>query len=131
MPFPLDKVWIQAAEKELGKRIPDSYRDRLMRDNGGSIDAANDSWELYPIYDQSDRKRIKRTFNHVLVETKSAKSWRGFPQDGLAIADNGSGDKLVLLTDKQTGDSFDSMVYLWSHETTQMEPIGDFDKLVS
>ena len=131
MPFPLDQRWIEAAEKELGKRLPDSYRGRLMRDNGGSINAASDSWTLHPIFDQSDRKRIKRSFNHVLAETKSAKSWRGFPQGGLAIADNGTGNMLILLPDEQSDDSFGPMVYFWDHETAQTEPIGDLAKFVT
>jgi hypothetical protein len=129
MPFPLDEKWIADAEKELGLRLPESYRNRLKRDNGGEVEAAGDWWTLHPIFDQSSRKRLKRTCNHVLAETNSAQSWRGFPKDGLAIATNSCGDHLLLLLSDKVGDSFDAMVWYWSHETGEKEVIADFAEL--
>lgn len=126
MPFPLDQKWIDAAEQRLGKALPDCYKNRLKRDNGGQIEAVGDSWILYPIFDQSDRTRLNRTSNHVLAETKSAKLWNGFPADAIAIAANGSGDLLILLVDEESGASFDPMVWCWNHESRHIEPVADF-----
>ncbi len=129
MPFPLDQKWIDAAEQELGKVLPDGYKNRLKRDNGGEIDVIGDSWILHPAFDQSDRKRLKRTCNHVLAETRSSKSRIGFPEDAIAITANGSGDLLILLVDEESGASYDSMVWFWNHETGQVEPVADFAEI--
>lgn len=129
MPFPLDERWVQEAEDVLGRRLPDAYRQRMIRDNGGVIDAAGDTWQLYPIYDKSDRKRIKRTCNHILLETKAALSWEGFPQEAVAIASNGSGDLLVLLPHGHDSGVFGLRVYVWHHETRELEPLVEFAEL--
>ncbi len=129
MPFPVDEQWVQEAELALGRRLPDAYRQRMMRENGGEIDAAGDTWQLYPIYDKSDRKRIKRTCNHLLLETKSALGWEGFPEKAVAIASNGSGDLLVFLPHEHNSHVFEPQVYLWNHETREAEPVAEFAEL--
>lgn len=129
MPFPVNQEWIDAAERELGKTLPVSYKNRLKRNNGGEVDTDGDACVLHPIFDQSDRKRLSRTCNHVLAETRSKKKWRDFPADALAIAANGSGDLLIFLADETSRASFDSLVWLWDHETGQVEPIADFSEL--
>ena len=129
LPFPVDERWLRQAEQSLGRLLPDSYRERMMRDNGGEIQAAGDTWLLYPVYDQSDRKRIKRTCNHILLETRSAASWAGFPQEAVAIASNGLGDQLTFLPDEQDSRVFEPCVYFWNHETRELEPVADFGDL--
>ncbi len=129
MPFPVDEKWIRATEQELGLDLPYSYRNRLKQDNGGDLEAAGDIWILHPIFDQSDRTRVKRTCNHVLAETRSARSWAGFPDDAIAIAANGSGDLLLFLVDEASRTVFGSLVWLWDHDTRQIVPIADFAEL--
>ena len=129
MPLPVDERWARETEEMLGRRFPESYRARMMRDNGGEIEAVADTWSLYPICDKSDRKRIKRTCNHVLLETRSALSWAGFPRDAVAIASNGSGDLLVFLPDERDPDAFEPCVRLWNHETREIESVAEFDEL--
>ena len=72
----LSKEQPQATENEIGARFAESYRQQMMPSNGGEIDAASDYWNLIPLRDTSDRKRLFRTANHVLAETKS---FSGFP----------------------------------------------------
>ncbi|MEE8114630.1 MAG: SMI1/KNR4 family protein [Nitrososphaerales archaeon] len=69
MPFDLSEDQLIATEKELAATFPKSYRSKMKRANGGSVEAADDVWELIPIRDVSDRKRLSRTTNHVLLET--------------------------------------------------------------
>ncbi len=126
MPFPLDPQWLDAAEGELGSRLPASYRSRLSRDNGGEIELNDEPWILHPVLDKTDRQRLARSCHHILVETSSAREWDGFPENAIAIASNGSGDLLLLMRDEDSGASFDSMVWLWNHETRQLEALGDF-----
>jgi len=94
----------------------------MLRENGGELEAEEDDWQQYPIADTSDRKRLSRTANHIINETESCRTWPNFPRGALAIAGNGSGDQLVLL---QQGASFAPAVYVWSHETGQLEKIAD------
>lgn len=82
--------------------------------NGGSIELAADDWELHPIQDTTDRKRISRTANHVLTENKSYSKWNTKIEDTLSIAENGCGDRLIF---QNKGGEFLPSVYCWNHET--------------
>ena len=112
MPFNLAESFVLAAEREVGATFPPSYRSAMLGANGGEVETEDDVWELYPIADTSDRKRLSRTANHVIKETGVCRTWRGFPGNALAIAGNGAGDQLVLL---KQGAALESAVYAWSH----------------
>ena len=127
MPFDLDESFVVAAEIELGAILPLSYRRSMLQENGGELEAQDDSWEQYPIADTSDRKRMSRTCNHILKETQNCLTWSGFPENAIAIAGNGAGDQLVLL---KSGRELESTVYAWSHETGQLTKVAnDFAEL--
>jgi hypothetical protein len=98
----------------------------MLGANGGEIEAAGDEWQLHSIEDTSERKRLSRTTNHVLKETKACQGWPGFPPEAVAIAVNGGGDTLVLL--RRNGE-FERSVYAWSHETRSLSKVGsDFSE---
>jgi hypothetical protein len=44
-----------------------------------------------------NRKTLTRTYNNILRETEVAKGYPGFPDNCIAIAQNGTGNYLVLL----------------------------------
>jgi hypothetical protein len=94
----------------------------MMAANGGEVSTEDDAWYLYPILDGSDKKRLARTCNDVVAETASCSNWRQFPTQALAIANNGSGDQLVFLRD---GNAYASAVYVWFHETGELERVAD------
>ncbi|WEX89823.1 SMI1/KNR4 family protein [Sinorhizobium garamanticum] len=116
MTFPVSEDKIIAAETALGRRLPRELRTRLQNLNGGALVAAGDDWILHPVRDNSDQKRISRTANDVILETKAAREWRGFPADGIAIASNGTGDRLVLVPESDN-------VFLWNHETVTLSSV--------
>lgn len=122
MPFPLEEKYLLAAEEKLGARLPESYRRALMAQNGGELALGDDDWQLYPVLDASDRKRIARTANDIVRETGVARGWNRFPEHALAIGDNGAGDRLVLLRE---GDRYTDAVYSWSHETGELDRVAD------
>ena len=122
MPFPLPEACLLAAENLLGAALPQSYRQLMLRSNGGELEAVGDSWELYPVADSTDRKRLSRTINHVIRETAELRQWPGFPENALAIGSNGCGDQLVLL---RQGDIFTPQVYQWSHETGDLVVVAN------
>ena len=75
---------------------------------------------IHPVWDDGDRKRMRRTANHVLVETEQAKKWHGFPQSAVVIASNGHGDLLIVLPGSGS-------IHRWDHEEALLEDLGDFD----
>lgn len=122
MPFDLAACFVEAAERELGSPLPAAYVAAMRVSNGGEIDALDDEWHHYPIADTSDRKRLSRTANHLIMETSSLQRWRTFPAGALAIAGNGSGDQLIFLRD--SGRLTDA-VHHWCHETGAVIRIAD------
>ncbi|WP_093429430.1 SMI1/KNR4 family protein [Variovorax sp. NFACC27] len=90
--------------------------------NGGTIDVVDHDWELYPITDDSDRRRLARTANDVLQETHRMRGSRKFPVNAVALGANGAGDALVLVgDDRQLGKA----VFVWLHETGELVRITD------
>ncbi len=127
MPFDLTEPFILDTERQLGASLPVSYKTAMSRSNGGEIEALGVVWQLHPIADTSDRKRLARTANHIICETASLQSWSRFPPGALSIGANGSGDCLVFL---RSVNSFGPAVHLWSHETGQTELLAqDFGEL--
>jgi hypothetical protein len=122
MAFDLQEKYLTETESKLGATLPASYREAMMKENGGEISTDEDEWEQYPILDSSDPKRLSRTCNDIISETKSCYGWNGFPAHALAIANNGFGDQLVFL---KNGDSYDQTVYFWSHENGEITKIAD------
>lgn len=122
MPFPIDEEFVRQAEEKLGASLPQSYRISMIAENGGDIASEFEDWRLFPILDSSDRKRISRTCNDIIAETKSASVWSTFPQQALAIAEDGTGDRLVFL---RSGSLFGPEVYHWFHETGELAKIAD------
>jgi len=114
MPFDLAERFIKAAEVKLGATLPYIYRRAMMASNGGEVCAYNDVWNLHPIMDTSDRKRLSRSCNDILRETRVMRDWPGWPENAVAIADNGAGDKLLFLREDQI---YQPEVYVWLHDT--------------
>ncbi|MFC1502741.1 SMI1/KNR4 family protein [Pseudomonadota bacterium] len=127
MPFNLDEKYVLEAEEALKGTLPQSYKSAMLQSNGGEIELDDETWELYPIFDKSDKKRISRTCNHIISETQSCIGFGNFPQSAVAIAGNGCGDQLVLI---KTESCFSNLIYLWSHETGAIIDVAsDFSEL--
>lgn len=129
MPFPVDVKFVTEAERKLGVKFPASFVTRMVRSSGGEVDTPPDSWVLFPFLDMSDRKRLKRTCNDIVLETRKAREWCGFPRDGVAVAANGGGDLLVLMPRRDAPEIL-GPVYWWDHETGELIFVADdFDEL--
>jgi len=122
MPFSLAENYILDAEVALGGKLPVRYRSWIARSNGGEVEAQHDTWQVHPLEDRTDRKRLTRSANHVVRETELARKWPAFPADAIAIASNGAGDLLVL---QRQASAFAEVVYLWSHESGELVPIAE------
>lgn len=120
MPFPVDRVHIDATEKELGVHFPLAFKSKMLESNGGEIDIGDDMWQLFPILDKSDSKRLSRTCNHIGLETKNAREWRNFPPSAIAVGANVSGDLLILLPEADDTVQLGESLHIWQHETGRL-----------
>lgn len=112
--FPVEEKYIAIAEQELGVRFPPSFRSKMMEVNGGEVSLGEDYFELYPFYDTSDRKRLKRTCNSIVHETRKEREDYRMPENLVAIGNNGGGDLLVYKAEDLTGN--EAPVYWLDHE---------------
>lgn len=94
-----------------------------MANNGGELTTAGDDWQVYPVFDATNRKTAGRSAGHIVLENARAREWEGFPQGAVAIASNGTGDRLVLLPTGASG-KLDPQVNLWDHETRKCKPVA-------
>ena len=124
MPFPVDEIYIKQTEEKLGVEFPNSFKMKMMKDNGGEIATDEDDWQLFLFFDSSDKKRLCRTSNNIARETEMAKKWSNFPPDCIAIASNGSGDLLVFKRESSLAKKLEDTVYFWSHETGTLDKVS-------
>jgi len=125
MPFPIEIDQVRRTEVKLGVTFPKSFVARMLADNGGDIVIEDEAWSLNPFLDWTDKVRLKRTCNDIVGETINAREWSGFPQSGISIASNGMGDHLVLLPDPSQSDLLQPVVFMWSHETGELDKVAD------
>ena len=116
MGLPVQEDQISSAEAQLGVRLPEELRTRLSRNNGGEVGVHGEPWTLYPVWDPTNPKTASRSANHILKETAEAREWPGFPEDGVAIGEDGFGNRLVLIP-------AGSSVKIWNHETLELESV--------
>lgn len=123
MPFSIDEKYIRETELELNVKFPPEFKNRMMESNGGELVVHKFDFELYPFFDKTDRKRISRTCNHIGLETKNARKWNGFPENGIAIGSDGFGNQLIL-THNGNGNLTEEL-FFWDHETREVKKIAD------
>ena len=131
MAFDISEEQVAATEAELGRRLPPVYRAAMMGKNGCIAFTEDDEWDLHPIRDVSDRKRLGRTCNHVIAETEAAQEWRGFPEGALAIGENSGGDVMILMPSRADRSVYGEEIFVFRHETGEVEMVAeDFSGLV-
>jgi len=102
MPFPVSQSHIDLEEEKIGRSLPVPLRERLHRDNGDEIEVDDDIFYLHPVWDPTDKKRMKRSASHIARETAVARTLLGFPVDAVSVAVNDYGDRLILRPNSDT-----------------------------
>lgn len=125
MPFPVELKYIKEAEGELGVQFPKSFIEKMKKENGGEFSTDEDDWTIYPFFDKLDNKRISRTCNHIVLETNQLRKIEGFPKNGIAIAENGCGDNLIMLPFQENQTEIREKIYIWLHETREIIEIAN------
>ena len=121
MPFPIEEKYIKETEEKIGKIFPQWFRVKMMSENGGQAPAAGDYWDLYPFWNKANKKVMTRTADDIIRNTASAREYFGFPSDAIAFAHNGTGSFLVFIPENEV--YLSSNVYLWDHETGELEGV--------
>lgn len=121
MPFPVDPSYVERAEQRLGVKFPQPYRQRILRENGGEIaidEDGEDFWELFPVCDDSDQTRLKRSWDDVVRHTERERDRPDYPDGAIAIGEDGGGNLLLLVPR-----SGELQPEGWDHETGETWPI--------
>lgn len=63
MAFPVEEKFIVKAELELAVRFPDSFRAKMMKNNGESVQVEADYFTLHPFYDTSAKTQANPADN--------------------------------------------------------------------
>jgi hypothetical protein len=122
MGLPVDDERIAETEARLGRPLPEGFRELTKQSNGGtSIKVGGTSFDVYAVWDPSDRKRMGRSANHVIRETESMYRDLGdfLPAGGVILASNAGGDPLIQLPD--------GMLVVWSFRTHKVRPVPEVD----
>ena len=122
MGLPVTEERIAETEAKLGRRLPEGFRTLTKQSNGGtSIKVGRESFEVYAVWDPTDRKSIGRSANHVIKETESIYRDLGeyLPAGGVVLASNAGGDPLIQLPD--------GSLAIWSFETHKVRAAPDVD----
>lgn len=122
MPFPIAIAEIAKTEAKTGFTFPLGMKTRFSKDNGGEV--GGDCWQLIPFIDASDRKRLARTCNDIVRETARMRSWRGFSPDAFVVAQNGSGDYLIIRPEAEGSTELGETIYFWDNQTGEHEPVA-------
>jgi len=125
MGFNLDNLSIAKTEQLLDFEFSSSYKERMSYNNGGEITIQNEGWFLLPIFDNSDKKRLKRTFNDIIKETRLFHSEYSNFHSYIPFAYNGTGDYLVFNKNSKT------KIFIFFHEYKKIKKIAeDFTELL-
>lgn len=124
MPFPTVEKFILETEAKLNVRFPAIFRAKMKQENGGAFSALDSHWYLFPFFDTTDNKRIKRTSNHIIRETDSAREWPGFPGDAIAIAEDNTGD-ILFFKRSNNGTDLNPEVYHYNHDGGSILRVAD------
>ena len=130
MPLPTELRFIEAAEAKLAVKLPASFRNHLLKSNGGEVTVMELEWELNPVLDTSDKEHARRTGVDIVMETASAREWRGFPPRAVAAGSDGCGNHLVFLPDEHDATTLKPTLYIWWHEGSELEvAASDFSQV--
>ncbi len=125
MPFSLELEQIIETEKELGLLFPKSFKNKMMKENGGETRFQSIEWSFIPFFDRSSKKRLSSTCNHIIREICEAKKWNDFPKKGVAIACDGYGNFLILLPKLFRKKILQKTIFEWNHENGKVNKIAE------
>ena len=122
MGLPVSEERIAEAEVKLGRRLPEGYRELTKRSNGGAtIRIGSGYFDVYAVWDPTDRKTMGRSASHVIRETEAIYRDLGafLPAGGIVLASDEGGNPLIQLPD--------DILVIWSFRTHKARPAPPVD----
>lgn len=104
---------IKSAEVQLGVAFPNQYKDLFKLTNNAQIG----EWTLFPI---KDPKNLKRSWDDIVRQNQDVRD-EGMAANLISIGEDGTGDKLCF---RIVDTVMDNKVYIWYHETGEVEVIA-------
>lgn len=130
MAYNLDEKHIMLTEQKLNVVFPKSYRKAIMANNGGLVISPlgeeEGVWFLYPFFDDTDKKRLKKTSIDIVRENQTAWNQYGLPQNLYAI---GHSDDEYLVFKKTENNLLEDAVYKYHHSYNLELLADDFSML--
>jgi hypothetical protein len=123
---PAEEKQITDTESTLKIKFPPSYRERMLKENGGDVKAGDEVYHLIPVGDLAGAGA-----ENVVSATKERKKNYTYPNDGTAFAVNDAGDTLVFVKEYYHSDRLKNGVFLWNKKIGFVKRLAeDFSKLL-
>jgi hypothetical protein len=130
MPQPADEKDIQETESTINIKFPATYRERMLKENGGDITLKEGIFHLFPFSAATGDASAKAGLPGVVKATKELKKIYTFPNDGIAFAANDAGDALVFVKEYYHSDKLKNGVFFWHKKIGFVKRVAeDFSKL--
>ena len=133
IPSPASEESIQETELVLKIKFPPSYREKMLRENGGELKLKEGVFHLIPVRGSGGggETGAKAAAHDVVGATKEQKKNYTFPSDGTAFAANDAGDHLVFVKEYYHSDKLKNGVFLWNKKIGFVKRVAeDFSKLL-
>jgi hypothetical protein len=131
IPSPASEESIQEIESTLKIKFPLSYREKMLKENGGELKLKEGIFHLIPVRTSAHETGAKTAAHDVASATKEQKKNYTFPNDGIAFAANDAGDHLVFVKEYYHSDKLKNGVFLWNKKIGFVKRVAeDFSKLL-
>jgi hypothetical protein len=131
IPSPASEESIQETEAALKIKFPPSYREKMLRENGGDLQLKEGVFHLIPVRTSGHEAGAIAAAHDVVGATKEQKKNYTFPNDGIAFAANDAGDTLVFVKEYYHSDKLKNGVFLWNKKIGFVKRVAeDFSKLL-
>lgn len=130
-PSPASEESIHETESALKIKFPPSYRERMLKENGGELKLKEGIFRLIQVRGSGSAAGAKPGAQDVVTATKEQKKNYTFPNDGISIAVNDAGDHLVFVKEYYHSDKLKNGVFFWNKKIGFVKRVAeDFSKLL-
>jgi hypothetical protein len=130
-PSPASEESLQETEAALKIKFPPSYREKMLKENGGELKLKEGVFHLIPVRSGGREAGAGAAAYDIVNATKEQKKNYTFPSDGIAFAANDAGDHVVFVKEYYHSDKLKNGVFLWNKKIGFVKRVAeDFSKLL-
>ncbi len=120
----IDRSHVERAEETLGVVFPPLYRAWILEKNGGTVRFRDEEWTVNPLFDDTDRRTMRKTASHLVADTLFVRGYPTFPGNGVSIA-QANVARLVLMPRGDDPKVLGEHVYYWDADLELFEVVAD------